>query len=335
MEALTKQTMDDTEVTEDTDLNVLNRIRLSVTLPGEDKGLKTFIQQFMAQQRIGGVVERIKEENGYSTTVLMEANESSIQTGRLLLVDVLQKKFPNLQIPPNEEWRLEHSKSRLLSSKVKRTSNPAVSRENSSGKVTKEDLFDEVDPNESASHIGSRALSLLEHVAHLFKKTQRTVITVSYKSNHEKKSETFDITTCTSWANFLEKVDKSPELAIPIHTRKIYHYLPQGGHSYVSDLSALQEGKEYFVETDLDKPGNSSTKFSPEMEEFFEKLRADRKRPESDIVKIREIFNEQGILFEDLMETGDLAITDGKLERVGIVQLGLRTAILAVIKSGY
>ncbi|EGF84118.1 hypothetical protein BATDEDRAFT_85425 [Batrachochytrium dendrobatidis JAM81] len=48
---------------------------------------------------------------------------------------------------------------------------------------------------------------------------------------------------------------------------------------------------------------------------------------------LRETFTEQGILFEDLMETGDLAITDAELEKYGIAQGGLRTAILAVIKS--
>ena len=171
----------------------------------------------MAKQNIGVVVERVKEENGYSTTVRMEANESSIQAGKLLLVGTLKQKYPNLQIPPAEEWLLEHSTEPLFGSKVKHTSNPAVSRENSSGEVSKVDVFDEVAPNESASQLGSRSLSLLEHFAHLFKKTQRTVITVSYSSTYGKKSETFDITTCTSWDHFLQKVDKSPKLKIPIH----------------------------------------------------------------------------------------------------------------------
>ena len=200
-------------------MNARNRVSLFVTLPGEDKGLKIFIQQFLAKQNIGGVVERVKEENHYSTTVLMEACESSIQAGRILLLATLKQKYPNLQIPPVEEWHLEHSTESLFGSKVKHTSNPGVSRENSSGEVSKVDVFDEVAPNESASQLGSRSLSLLEHFAHIFKKTQRTVITVSYKSTYGKKSETFDITTCTSWAHFLQKVDKSPKLNIPIHTR--------------------------------------------------------------------------------------------------------------------
>ena len=310
-------------------MNSPNRVSLFVTLPGEDKGLKTFIQQFLAKQNIGGVVERVKEENHYSTTVLMEACESSIQAGRILLLATLKQKYPNLQIPPVEEWHLEHSTESLFGSKVKHTSNPGVSRENSSGEVSNLEVFDEVAPNESASELGSRSLSLLEHFAHLLKKTQRTVITVSYGN----KSETFDITTCTSWEHFLQKVDKSPKLAIPIHTREIYHYLPHGRHSYVSELSALQEGKEYFVETDLDKPGVHLTKFSPEMEQFFERLKIDEDMSDVQVERAKESFLTQGITYKQLMKTGDLAMTDDKLERIGITQLGLRTAILAVIKS--
>jgi hypothetical protein len=69
------------------------------------------------------------------------------------------------------------------------------------------------------------------------------------------------------------------------------------------------------------------------MEQFFHKLKTERKRPESDIAKLKEVFTEQGILFDDLMETGELAITDAKLKEYGITQGGLRTAILSVIKS--
>ena len=213
------------------------------------------------------------------------------------------------------------------------------SKENSSGEVSKVDVFDDVAPNESASQLGSRSLSLLEHLTHLFKKTQRTVITVSYKSTYGKNSETFDITTCTSWAHFLQMVDKSPKLKIPIHAREIYHYLSDGGHSYVSALSALQEGKEYFVETDLDKPGSDlkytmeQIKWSVEMEQFFERLKTEEGKTDEQVKKVRCVFAEQDIEFKQLMATGDLAITDAELEKYGITQGGLRKAILAVIKG--
>jgi hypothetical protein len=46
------------------------------------------------------------------------------------------------------------------------------------------------------------------------------------------------------------------------------------------------------------------------MEEFFKKLKTDRNRPESDIVRLKIVFTEQGILFDDLMETGNLQYSD-------------------------
>jgi hypothetical protein len=69
------------------------------------------------------------------------------------------------------------------------------------------------------------------------------------------------------------------------------------------------------------------------MEEFFEKLKIERKRLESDIIKLREVFAKQGILFDNLMETGELALTDAELKECGIAQIGLRMAILSVIRS--
>jgi hypothetical protein len=104
----------------------------------------------------------------------------------------------------------------------------------------------------------------------------------------------------------------------------------------VTDVKDLREGFLYYaLNVNEELPKKQIAKFSPEMEEFFERLKTERKRPESDIIKAREIFTEQGILFNDLMETGDLAITDEKLKEYGIAQGGLRTAILAVIKSGH
>ena len=69
------------------------------------------------------------------------------------------------------------------------------------------------------------------------------------------------------------------------------------------------------------------------IEEFFEKLKTDEDMSDAQVKISREKFGEQGITFKQLMATGDLALTDEKLKACGITQLGLRTAILAVIKS--
>ena len=69
------------------------------------------------------------------------------------------------------------------------------------------------------------------------------------------------------------------------------------------------------------------------MKEFFEKLRTERNRPESDIQKVEEVFSKQGILFGDLMAEGELAYTDEKLKEDGIEHRGLRTSILTLVKK--
>jgi hypothetical protein len=70
-----------------------------------------------------------------------------------------------------------------------------------------------------------------------------------------------------------------------------------------------------------------------DMEHFFEKLKTDQGMSDAQVAIAKEKFECQGITFKQLMNTGDLAITDSDLEKYGIAQGGLRKAILGVIKS--
>jgi hypothetical protein len=119
-------------------------------------------------------------------------------------------------------------------------------------------------------------------------------------------------------------------------TRAFQNVVPTGGGCSVHQLKNamdLREGFLYYALTvNEELPKKQTAKFNT-MHEFFDKLKTERKRPESDINKLKDVFNEQGILFDDLIETGELAITDEKLKDYGITQGGLRTAILAVIKT--
>ncbi|KAJ3399699.1 hypothetical protein HDU80_007677 [Chytriomyces hyalinus] len=69
------------------------------------------------------------------------------------------------------------------------------------------------------------------------------------------------------------------------------------------------------------------------METFFAILEEDQGLEPDDIKAIRAVFATQKIRFKQLMAVGDLAITDEKLEKDGIKERGLRTAILSVIRS--
>ena len=73
----------------------------------------------------------------------------------------------------------------------------------------------------------------------------------------------------------------------------------------------------------------------PEMTDFFEKLKTDQDLDEDDVLVIKDCFEKQKIKFKQLMENGDLAMTDSELKDYGITQGGLRKAILAVIKRNF
>ena len=69
------------------------------------------------------------------------------------------------------------------------------------------------------------------------------------------------------------------------------------------------------------------------MEGFFTALKEQEELADDEVDLVKATFAAQKIKFRQLMKTGELAITDEKLEKIGIKELGLRTAILSVIKS--
>jgi hypothetical protein len=113
-----------------------------------------------------------------------------------------------------------------------------------------------------------------------------------------------------------------------------FRYIFTGGwqKSYESDWFGIKAGGNYYIETEDDL----IQKFSPQMEEFFDKLESTLKNPikkERQMKSIRDAFDAQGITLKQLMVTGDLALTDDKLKEYGISQAGLRTAIRSVIRG--
>ena len=107
--------------------------------------------------------------------------------------------------------------------------------------------------------------------------------------------------------------------------------LVDGKESYESDWFGFKAEGHYFVETEDDLVQKFKT-----VDEFFVKLESTLKNPikkQQQMKEVRNVFDTQDIEYDQLMATGDLALTDGKLKEIGIPQLGLRTAILSVIES--
>lgn len=114
----------------------------------------------------------------------------------------------------------------------------------------------------------------------------------------------------------------------------IYMKLADGTLSQIIHISGIVAKERYYVKTVAD--ALKKIQSIPEMEEFFVKLESTLKNPikkERQMKQVRDAFDGQDIEYDQLVATGELAMTDGELKKIGIIQGGLRTAILAVIKS--
>ncbi len=109
----------------------------------------------------------------------------------------------------------------------------------------------------------------------------------------------------------------------------------------MKEISDFKDGESYFLLTEIDELPAIHRSVIRNMEEFYVKLKTDADMTDQQVGIAKDVFskegklsilNVKGISFKQLMETGDLAITDEKLKEYGIKQGGLRTAILSVIK---
>jgi hypothetical protein len=87
----------------------LGPIQVSFSIPcnERDKWLKTFLHGFFWERGIGCSVEQVVHETSYSTEVLYEAfAQKAYEIQKELRLAILEL-FPNLTVPPTEEWRVE------------------------------------------------------------------------------------------------------------------------------------------------------------------------------------------------------------------------------------
>jgi hypothetical protein len=122
-------------------------------------------------------------------------------------------------------------------------------------------------------------------------------------------------------------------------------YLFQNGKVVeMKEIIDFKEGESYFLLTEIDElPAIHRSVIRIEaIEEFYVKLKTDEDITNQQVGIAKDvvskegklsILNFKGITFIQLMNTGDLAITDAELKEYGISQGGIRKAILSVIRS--
>ena len=327
-------------------------------MSGPIEGLKRVIKEFLAANDIGCILQTTMIDVGNITSRLtmltMEGEKEKLIETRDLLVLELNVKFAGIKY---DTWDQNESDNPWpIATTIKPT--PGSLTRSSSGYVDEKiaETFSSGDTLideriiKVVKNMGGHIIKAVNYAKPLFVRAAQTAgeikqvysrassltdgLVKNADFSYQNRTLLLNTQPCLDWTLLMLEVKKVFEITEQSAVN-IYKKLDDGTLSQIIDISGIEAKERYYVKTDADalKKGSNLASTSPEMEQFFEKLKTDRKRSEYDIVKIREIFFEQGILFEDLMETGDLAITDGALERIGIAQFGLRMAILAVIKS--
>jgi hypothetical protein len=147
----------------------------------------------------------------------------------------------------------------------------------------------------------------------------------------ERRDEIFDleISTISSLPALIEAVQKKFPSAPKL--KKLYR-LREGTPIVVTDVSDLQEEYLYHVLAGSEEPPKKqTTNFC--LEVFFVKLKTEQDMSDAQIEYAKESFVAQGLTANQVMATGELALTDADLKEIGITQGGLRKAILSVIRS--
>ena len=330
-----------------------SRITLTTVFTGPIKGMKRLIKEFLKGRSTGCVLQttmiQTGQEIGRMTLLIIEGEEQALYETRDILILHLTEQFPEIQY---SEWKKDKSNQTLFAQNIKQTHN-SISAQSSGAniidgvaeieKTTNEGPF----INESLFNIAKATGS---YITNIFNQTAPVVVegaqfvgkvkeaysrASSFTDDSAKnvwfsyneKYVKLDIRFCIEWSILLQLVQTAFNVDSHWHM-EIYEDIKDGRRGKIVDITGIETSEHYIVKAW--RPGQKLT-FST-MEEFFEKLQTEQEFDEDDVQIVKDCFANQKIKFKQLMATGDLAMTDGELEKCGIAQLGLRKAILEVIK---
>ena len=211
---------------------------------------------------------------------------------------------------------------------------PKFKREPSSGEFLEVEL-DEISFGGSAStenvkKIVKEAFASVGHIATGFGQAKGLIPTVNEKHitvKHKDQRHALEVSTIHSWEKLIQTIGRKIQIPQPI---KLLYTMEGDEPVLVTDVKALRGGLLYYALTvNEDLPKKDTSKIG---DAFFKALKTDEDMSDAQVEIAKEKLAGQGITFMQLMQTGDLAITDADLEKCGISQLGLRKAILAVIR---
>lgn len=311
------------------------RISLATQFTGNYRHLKRNIKQVLKSRGVGHILQTTQVNDGQKqTSLFMEGESTTLHTVQAELVSHLLSIFPGICI---QDWQEMASDSPLFGSHiaptpgslsrdssgfVKELEEPSVDQTQRPEQPKWKEYFDSgfiqvVTAIQNGRQVAYEIQSSIESI-------QEKFIRISYKT----KTVRLNIGACIGWSQLKQVLQGCEDLDIKTPIQKLYS-LDGLEKVYEKEWFGLRAEARYYVETEDDLV----KKFSPEMEEFFDKLKIDQHMSDAQVEKAKESFAAQGITFKQLMATDDLALTDAELKEYGITQGGLRKAILSVIKS--
>ena len=309
------------------------RVSVETRINSDRPGIKTLLVDFFTGAKLFAKIQRTA--NGI-TSVTIQGHPKQFPASLDHLKELLQIIYKAAIVWG--ETSAVSEENRYNSITIEETL-PSLKREPSSGEFLEKELeevsFGGSAATENVKKIVKEALASVSNAAAGFAVAKGWIPAVQKEHISIKyKEETYDleVSSYKSMSEVISSVDLL--FSQPVPFKMLYRRAEDGSVHQLKNVKDLREGFLYYAITvNEELPKNQTAKFSPEMNEFFDKLMTEQELDDDDIQTIKDCFGKQKIKLRQLLATGELAVTDAKLERIGITQLGLRRAILAVIKT--
>jgi hypothetical protein len=317
-----------------------NRLFVSATVNTMATGVKSLLEKYFIEKNIGATIERPRENQ---TIFCFEGIQSKILLAQNDLQSLLNEHCPGVEVTYSPRDAL--TKDRLDKVTLKGTPQD-LKQSDSSGNFGQVDLIfnDDAVSVTSSFQRGVQWLNnltptllfqVIGNCRQIASNTQSGLSTNVSKSVNVKYLEnlvSLNVGACIVWNDFITKIKFEKRLKIAADDTIVgIYWMDENQICFIDDLQLLKADRRYYVQTEGSLK-DSTPKFST-LEEFYKALKDEEGFEVEDVVLVKDVFVKQKLKFKQLMETGNLAMTDEKLKEVGITQMGLRTAILSLIKS--
>jgi uncharacterized ubiquitin-like protein YukD len=308
------------------------RVTVEATINSDQPGIKTLLVEYFSGAKL---FAEIRHTYSGITAATVQGHPKLMPSSLEYLRELLLIKYDAAIVWSKES--IVGEENRLCSVTIEDT--PAeLKRGQSSGEFL-EKHFEEISLGGSATtenlkKIAKETFASMAGAATGFGVAKGWIPAVKEKHISIKyKEETYDLEVSSnkSISEVISSVDSL--FSQPVPFKMLYRLAEDGSIHQLKNVKDLREGYLYYALTvNEELPKKQTAKFST-MEQFFDKLKTEQELDDDDVQTIKDCFGNQKIKFKQLMATGDLVISDEKLKEYGITQGGLRTAILAIIRT--